>query len=59
MNIYTGDGVAAGEINNDGLADLFFSGGQVARAGLRRHNRIFGDKECNLGANNFFLKNRI
>lgn len=26
MNIYTGAGVAAGDINNDGLVDLFFSG---------------------------------
>src|SRR5688572_23320449 len=26
MNIYTGAGVAAGDIDNDGLADLFFSG---------------------------------
>jgi hypothetical protein len=29
MNIYTGAGVAAGDINNDGLADLFFSGNDV------------------------------
>ncbi len=26
MNIYTGAGVAAGDINNDGLTDLYFSG---------------------------------
>src|SRR5689334_16679147 len=29
MNIYTGAGVAAGDINNDGLVDLFFSGNAV------------------------------
>ena len=26
MNIYTGGGVAAGDVNNDGLPDLYFSG---------------------------------
>ncbi len=29
MNIYTGAGVAAGDVNNDGLTDLFFSGNQT------------------------------
>ncbi|ULQ51303.1 VCBS repeat-containing protein [Flavihumibacter fluvii] len=30
MNIYTGAGVAAGDIDNDGLTDLFFSGNQTS-----------------------------
>ena len=30
MNIYTGAGVAAGDVNNDGLTDLFFSGNQTS-----------------------------
>ena len=28
MNMYTGAGVSAGDVNNDGLVDLFFSGNQ-------------------------------
>ncbi len=28
MNIYTGAGVAAGDVNNDGLVDLYFSGNE-------------------------------
>lgn len=30
MNIYTGAGVAAGDVNNDGLTDLFFAGNQTS-----------------------------
>jgi enediyne biosynthesis protein E4 len=30
MNIYTGAGVAAGDLNNDGFMDLFFSGNNVS-----------------------------
>ncbi|HET6996206.1 MAG TPA: FG-GAP repeat protein, partial [Chitinophagaceae bacterium] len=30
MNMYTGAGVAAGDINNDGLTDLFFSGNETS-----------------------------
>src|SRR6185295_3151791 len=30
MNIYTGAGVAAGDINNDGLTDLVFSGNETS-----------------------------
>ncbi|WP_025741581.1 VCBS repeat-containing protein [Aquimarina pacifica] len=32
MNIYTGAGIGVGDINNDGLVDLFFSGNLVSDA---------------------------
>jgi hypothetical protein len=44
MNLYTGAGVAAGDINNDGLTDLFFSGNGVSgRLYLNRGNWHFED----------------
>ncbi len=44
MNIYTGAGVAAGDVNNDGLTDLYFSGNQnTGRLYLNRGDLQFED----------------
>jgi enediyne biosynthesis protein E4 len=44
MNIYTGAGVAAGDINNDGLMDLYFSGNQTTgRLYVNKGNLQFED----------------
>lgn len=40
MNLYTGGGVATGDVNNDGLPDLYFSGNMVSsRLYLNRSTR--------------------
>ena len=44
MNIYTGAGVAAGDVNNDGLIDLFFSGNETScRLYINKGNMQFED----------------
>jgi hypothetical protein len=47
MNFYTGGGIAVGDVNNDGLPDLFFSGNMVSsRLYLNRSlngNLVFED----------------
>ncbi|MGD1892744.1 MAG: VCBS repeat-containing protein [Cyclobacteriaceae bacterium] len=44
MNIYTGAGVAVGDVNNDGLPDIYFSGNQVSgRLYLNQGNLQFTD----------------
>ncbi|WP_281542075.1 VCBS repeat-containing protein [Maribacter aestuarii] len=44
MNIYTGAGVAVGDVNNDGLVDVYFSGNMVSgRLYLNKGDMQFGE----------------
>ncbi len=53
MNIYTGAGVAAGDVNNDGLCDLYFSGNQHSgRLYLNRGDLRFEDVTETAGLEN-------
>ena len=50
MNIYTGAGVAAGDVNNDGLVDLFFSANETScRLYINKGNMRFEDVTENAG----------
>ncbi|MFI5131145.1 MAG: VCBS repeat-containing protein [Chitinophagales bacterium] len=50
MNIYTGAGVAAGDVNNDGLVDLFFSANEAScRLYINKGNMRFEDVTENAG----------
>jgi hypothetical protein len=55
MNVYTGAGVAAGDVNNDGLTDLYFSSNRNGgRLYLNKGNLRFEDATKKAG----FINNR-